>query len=183
KLSSVSYGIDYDANQAYWLSPDPAPDEWTRQFFDARAPRQDYAEFKKRGGGLVMKAVAPIAAEYPGPELSVLRDTTNEGTRELVIRVASPAHAAQLELRMVSDTPVLESSVFGQTIRGNEHGWRVRFNVFPKEGAELTLRVPADAPVQLRAREEFYGLPDIPGFEPRPDYMIPTPNTVNHGGT
>lgn len=181
KLDSLSYGIDYDTNQAFWLSPDQEPDEWTSQFFPPGTPRLDYREF---GGhrDKAMKAAAPIAPEYPGPEFSIVSDTTADTMRELTFHVSSPAQAARMEVAVVSDTPVLSASVFGKPLDGGDKRWRMDFNLFPKGGADITLRVPAGNPVKLNAMETFYGLPVLPGYTPRPDYIICTPNTVDHHG-
>ena len=183
KLDALSYGIDYDTNQAFWLSSDPTPDEWTAQFFEAGAPREDFSEFAPSRGEKVMKALAPIAADFPGPELIVVSDVTADGVRELIFHVASPAKAARLDLQMVSETEVLAASVFGKTLAGETRDWRLIFNLFPREGADVTLRVPPGAPVRLRAREIFYSVPEIPGFRPRPDTIICRPNTVDHHGS
>ena len=182
KLDSVSYGIDYDANRAFWLSADLGPDEWTSQFFQAGAPREEYGEFSPGAREKVMKASAPISPDYPGPQLTIKNDTTANNVRELVVHVASPAKAARLELRLVSDTEVLAASVFGKDLDAGKGRWHLGFNLFPREGADVTLRVPAGSPVKINARETFYGLPNLPGFKPRPDYIICTPNTVDHHG-
>ena len=181
KLDSVSYGIDYDTNQAYWLSPDPEPDEWTVQFFPPGTQRAEYAEFGQ-GGERVLKAPAPIAPEYPGPQLTIASDVTTDNVRELTVRVASPAKAACVKVQVVSATEVLSATVFGMPLDAKKRGWHVTLNVFPQEGADITLRVPAGSPVKIKARETFYGLPNLPGIKPRPDYIIATPNTVDHGG-
>ena len=182
KLDSLSYGIDYDAGQAFWLSPDREPDEWTSQFFPPGTPRTEYSEFSPGSRGKVMKASAPISAEYPGPQLTIVSDRTADNVREFTFHVASPAKAARLELRVVSDTEVLGASVFGKALDADKTNWRLSFNLFPRDGADVTLRVPAGSPVKINARETFYGLPKIPGFSPRPDYIACTPNTVHHHG-
>ncbi|MCL4218321.1 MAG: M20/M25/M40 family metallo-hydrolase, partial [Candidatus Hydrogenedentes bacterium] len=184
KLNSLSYGINYDTREAFWLSPDPEPDEWTSQFFSADAPREEYSEFSFDSSEKVMKAPAPSAAEYPGPRLVVTRDFTFGTTREVTFHVDSPAKAAHLALRIVSDTEVLWASVFGKPLAAAKKNWRLDFQLFPREGADVTLRIPAGTPVEINVRETFFGLPtQAPGFQPRPGYMICTPNTVNHNGS
>ncbi|HNR29702.1 MAG TPA: M20/M25/M40 family metallo-hydrolase [Candidatus Hydrogenedentes bacterium] len=181
KLNSVSYGIDYDVQRAFWLSADSEPDEWTVQFFPPGTPRDHFDEFVPGSHHAIMKAPAPIAPQFPGPEIAVVGDEISEDTRQLVLHVASPAGAAQLELRMVSDTEVQEALVFGRPLDMDHHRFRVNFRLFPKDGIDLTLRVPAGGPVRLNARETFYGLPQLPGYQPRPEYMACMPNTVLHG--
>jgi hypothetical protein len=183
KLNVVSYGINHDTHEAYWLSSDAAPDAWTQQFFDADAPREEFREFAWRRSDRVMKAAAPIAPELPGPQFIILSDTTVNGVRELVMHIDSPAGAAKMDVAMVSETAVIAATVFGRDVPGDDRDWRLQFNLFPAEGAIVTLRVAAGAAVRLQARETFYGIPEMSGITPRPDWMIPMPNTVNHGGS
>lgn len=181
KLNSVSYGIDYDANKAYWLSPDPEPDEWTAQFFPPGVQRASIDEFLAKSEP-VLKSAAPIAPEFPGPQLTVVSDATADNVRTLSLHVASTAKAASVTLRVVSETEVLGASIFGKELVPERRGWHVDITVFPPEGVDLVLRIPAGSSVTLNARETFYGLPALPEIKPRPDYMIPAPNTVDHGG-
>jgi hypothetical protein len=182
KLNSVSYGIDFDTNRAFWLSPDAKADEWTRQFFPPGAARERYAEFVPGSRELVMKTLAPIVPEYPGAQITLTGDATVDNVREITFHVASPAQAPRLELSLASDTEVLGATVFGKPLDAAQRRWRLGFNLFPKEGADVTLRIPAGSSVKIKARETLYGLPIPEGFRPRPDYMTCTPNTVDHHG-
>lgn len=180
KLDSVSYGIDHDAQRAYWLSPDPAPDEWTSQFFPPDTPREMCPEFGLRGREAVLKAAAPLATEYPGAKIEIKSDTTAGSVRDVTFHVSSPANAAQLALRWVSGGELLGASMAGKPLDTDNGRWRLDFRVFPKEGADITLCVSAGTPVKINLIETFYGLPNLPGYRPRPDYIAATPNTVNH---
>ncbi|MBI5094632.1 MAG: M20/M25/M40 family metallo-hydrolase [Candidatus Hydrogenedentes bacterium] len=182
KLDSLSYGINYDANTAYWMSADAATDEWTSQFFPPNATRADYTEFTSGRAEAVMKAPAPISPDYPSPQVTATSDTTAGGIREVTVHVASSGKAALLEMSVVSDTPVLAASVFGKSLSPADRNWRVSFKLFPREGVEVLLRVPADKQLKITVRETHYGVPVLPGFSPRPDYIACRPNTVNHHG-
>jgi len=129
-----------------------------------------------------MKTLAPIVPEYPGAQITLSSDATVDDVREITFHVASPAQAPRLELSLASDTEVLGASVFGKPLEASPRRWRLGFSLFPKEGADVTLRVPAGSPVKIQARETLYGLPIPAGFRPRPDYMACTPNTVDHHG-
>ena len=50
---------------------------------------------------------------------------------------------------------------------------------YGRDGAEIVLRTDL-APLTLLLRETHYALPELPGIRPRPDYMVPEPNTVKH---
>jgi len=180
KLNSVSYGLNLDTKQAFWMSGDDAPDEWTAQFFPPGTSREPVSEFLQGHASPALKAPGPIAP-LPGPNIRVVSDAVREGSRELVLRIESPARAATLDLRVTSDTEVFSAFVFGESVNGSKENWGLHFNLFPHDGAELTLRVDPARPLALNATERFYGMPDIPGIRPRPDYMAPEPNTVHRG--
>ncbi len=183
KLDSLSYGIDYHTNRAYWLSGDAKPSEWTGKFFPADTPRASCQEFVPGHEAAVLKADAPVAGDFPGPSLEVKSDQLEGNERHLVLSVSSPAGPPRMTLRMRSDIPVLESEVFGMPLEKNQKHWKLNFNLFPREGAEITLRLPVDSEsIDINVVETHYGLPQLPGMTPRPPHIACQPNTVNHRG-
>lgn len=181
KLNSVAYGLNHDTGEAFWMSADEQTDEWTSQHFPPGTPRDTVDEFVPGLRGVYLKAPAPRAASLPGARIEVVRDTIDNGDREIALRVTSPAKAARLTLRVTSDTRVRSAALFGQAVQGAKRGWDLRFNLFPQDGVDLVLRTNARGPLAINAIERFYGQPDIPGIRPRPTYMAPEPNTVRRG--
>lgn len=187
QFDCVAYMLDLDSNQASWLSTDPAPDEWTSQFFaknpqataQAIEPPQHTHLYRSDGhdftGYPVMKAPAPVAAGA-GPAIRVVADSVHDGLRELVLHIDS-SHATSMLLQTRNGAGVLSASVFGQPLNPGRSEWHLNVHLFPREGLDLTLCVEPDKPVDLAILETSHGLPDIPGVVPRPGHIAPEPNT------
>jgi len=178
-FNCLAYGLNLDAGKAFWMSSDAAPDEWTAQFFPPGTPRADATDFFPHFARPCLKAPAPVAA-LTGADVRVSADAIQNGRRRLSLRITSPEHAPTLKVQVVSDTEVFAASVFGERVSGARRGWEFTFKVFPHDGAELVLELPPDAPLTLKAVEQHFGLPDLPGVRRRPEHLICEPNTLNH---
>jgi hypothetical protein len=175
-LDSLSYGLDLDAGKAYWLSADQTTDEWTSRFFPPGTPRAEVAEFKPGERALCLKAPAPVAP-LAGPSITVLNDTVRDNVREITLRVTCPDKPSLLRLG-VSGSKVLSAAVFGQQVHGGGEHWGMRFNLMPRQGVELALRMEPSGSIKINTVEEIPLFPESLGIPPRPNYIIPVPNTV-----
>lgn len=178
KLNAVSYSLDMDTGEAFWLSNDVELDEWTRQFFPPGAT--EHAPFERFGDTPIWQAPAPVA-NFTGTQMEVARDQSTENEREITLQITSPDQPARLHLWAASGASVHEAQLFGEEISGAEGHWGISFNLFPRNGAELKLTVDPGEPLILKTREQMYGMPHVPGIKPRPDWMACEPNTVRHG--
>lgn len=179
RMNAVTYGLDTDTGQAFWMSSDAAPDKWTGQFITRDTPRTAIKEFIPTAPGTYLRDSAPPIAA-PAPLLELRQDVTEGSVRRLTLHASSPRRAPILALYAVSDTDVIGGSIYGQPLRIPDEGpWYLINDILPPEGMELTLEVPAGRPVELLAVDHSYGLPDLEG-EPvaaRPIDCIPKPNT------
>jgi hypothetical protein len=176
-LDSLSYGLDLDTGEAYWLSGDEKTDEWTSQFFPAGTPRVELGEFLPGDRDLYLKAPAPVAS-MAGPTITVPQDAVRDNVREITLRVMCPDKSTSLRLRFTGPK-VHSARVFGEEIRGGEH-WGMRLRSMPQDGIDLMLKVEPSAPLEVSTIEERPALPESLGIPPRPRHIIPEPNTVHH---
>ncbi|MFA5058696.1 MAG: hypothetical protein WC485_11325, partial [Opitutaceae bacterium] len=176
RMNGVSYELDLDTNRAFWISNDRQLDEWTSQFFPPGMAKPDPDPKGPR-----WKAPAPVAS-IQGPQLEVMADRVVAGTREIRLRLTSPRQVPEAGLRVAPPTEVLSAAVNGSPIEGGKD-WSVQFGVFPRSGAiELTLKVASangGEPLTIAVEEKTFDLRAAPPFRPRPDYMIPRPNTID----
>lgn len=179
-LASLTYAIDYDTRRAYWLSADTKVNAWTAQFFPPGTPRVAANEFFGGTDDRVLKSPAPILEAYPGPGLEVTSETVVAGVRTLILHLSSPAKAARLMVQVASGQPMLDAAVFGKRVAADTRGWGLHFNLFPREGADLTLRLPAETPLKIKVTELLYGVPTPPGVTPRPADISIAPNTIEN---
>ena len=176
-LDSLSYGLDLDTGEAYWLSGDEKTDEWTSQFFPAGTPRVELGEFLPGDRDLYLKAPAPVVS-MAGPSITVPQDAVRDNRREIVFRIVCPDKPSSLYFR-VTGVEVHSARVFGEEVRGGED-WGIHFRLMPKEGVELTLKVDSSTPLKVGMIEEHLALPASLPIPPRPKYIIPEPNTMHH---
>lgn len=181
RMNCVAYGLDAASGKAWWISSDKSADDWTRQFFPENSGRAAIIEFYPHAADHYLKAPAPAAPLTP-PVVSLIDDFTDGDVRHLRLRVFSPRQAPVMELYAAPGTRVLSSTLNGMPLQPViENGWFLCFNTFPREGVELLLDLPAGESLSLSALDLSFSLPEIPGHEfiPRPEHMIPKPNTVN----
>ncbi len=175
-LDCLSYGLDLDTGEAYWLSNDDKTDEWTSQFFPAGTPRADISEFVPGDRAMCLKAKAP-KAPLSGPHIETVNDTVRDNVREVTLRVTCPDKPSILRLR-ISSGEVFSATVFGENIHGGKDDWSMRFNLMPQEGLELALKADPSKPLKVNAIEEHLTLPASLEIPPRPKHIVPEPNTV-----
>ena len=174
-LNSLGYGVDFDSEEAWWLSGDDKLDEWTSLYIPEGSERRPASEFMPRDRFDYYRAPAPMPP-FGKTEIEVMSDRIEDGRRILECRLNSPRDAQRLRLRVVSDIEVYGASILGHDLPGAEQEWNAYFQILPREGADLRIEVAPDAPLRIHAHELSFKLPDFPDFEPRPTHMMPEPN-------
>jgi hypothetical protein len=53
--------------------------------------------------------------------------------------------------------------------------------MLPSDGYKVVFETTSGGALTFEASSTIYGFPDIPGVAPRPDYMVPEPNTMRNG--
>jgi hypothetical protein len=170
---TLLYGLDPDTEQAYWITLDPRPDEWTGRFL-AGATRRALDELVGGGDPIpVLVAPAPAAA-LPPPSLTVDSQEQAGDVRTLRLRLASPRRAGRLHLLAGPGTRIVAASLGDAppaAIEGNE----VLISGLPAEGIALSVQVRASGPARFTLVDRSTGLPDLPGLPPRPATVMSAP--------
>jgi len=174
----LSYGVNFDTGEAWWLSGDERIDSWLANFFNEQTPRVGIGDILGRDDSFTYwRAPAPMPP-FGKTVLHVVEDRIENGRRYLKLFVDSPRDAQEIHLRVMSDVEVFASKVFGIELGGDKRNWHVHLDTVPFEGGELELEVEPGKPVTFEAREVSFALPEVAGFPPRPDDMMCTPNRV-----
>lgn len=178
KMNAVCYGLNADSAEAFWMSSDKKPDEWTSQFFPPDVERRSISEFHYPREYL--KTPAPVA-QLPPPEVEVLSDAVEGDVRTLDLHIDSPRRAPRVRIYSDSEAETHALMVNGEPTDRKGKKWSLNYNIFPGGGIDLKLETAPDKPLKLTLVDHTYDLPEIPGMaiKPRPAYMIPQPNTVN----
>ncbi len=180
-MNSVVYTADLDSGKAFWLSEDVKVDEWTRQFFPKglRAPVSDLLPWAH--GDHYLRAEAPVAESLRGVRAELLKDETVDGKRRVTLRLFAHDAPRNVDLRQTGGAPVTAATVAGVPTTPGKDPFSLSFELFPADGYEVVLETePGDPPV-FEAFASVYGFPEIPGVTPRPEHMVPEPNTMRSG--
>jgi hypothetical protein len=126
-----------------------------------------------------MKNPAPVVS-LPAPEVTLLTENKVADGRTLTLRVTSPRQAPFFSIYLNPKTEILTASVNGKPIRASATpveaatGWGMIYYSLPSTGAELTLEVKSLQPVELRAIDLSYELPQSPAhpLRARPDNIV-----------
>lgn len=179
--NSIAYQLDADTGQARWLSADPAPDAWTRQFFPDAAAIRPGERFPTLG--LPAFAAPAPAVALPAPTVVVREDSTDGSLRTLRLRLVSPRHAQNLAAEIQADGMIAAATLDGLPLDlsafTTAQRQRLAFTYVnpPEPGIELALRIASAGPLVLHLQDASAGLPPIPGMTiaARPPEMMPIP--------
>ena len=178
----IQYTLDTATGRASWLSAGTEPDEWTDQFFPDgyTASRRAFSpgyffdqEFD------VIEAPAPPVA-LAAPRLTVLDEATENGVRNLRLRLTSPREAptAHLDLHLPGD--LLAATAGGRPVKVDTKASQRRFPLAAYnlgDGMELTLSVRGTADITGTLTDYSNGLPPIERLtvKDRPADFMPAP--------
>ncbi|MFP4502654.1 MAG: M20/M25/M40 family metallo-hydrolase [Candidatus Hydrogenedentota bacterium] len=181
RLNCLSYGVDWDEEQAYWLSSDRELDDWTQQFFPGgEAQRGSSVAFLPGDKTPYRKAEAPLDPSGPAV-FDVQRDTVENGERLVTVHYRPARENFRAWLRVLDDLEVYRVEVADHTLDGAEKNWHGRFELVPHEGLTMTWAVAPGARFRVRVREVSYGIPSFDQYTPRPPHMATEPNrTLDH---
>jgi hypothetical protein len=184
KMNSVDFGANFDTHQACWASKDRTPDDWTAQFFGTAAQCNNFAEFtlsgsepKRTGAGVLPKA--------SDARIEITADQLVDGQRHIAATVWPGTNTSEFTLFTPPSVDVIDATILGyphgKTKRMPFASWLIEYVGRAEQGVPLTFTLAPGAAFQLTLIETRFGLPEYDGeppFKPRPDYMIPEPNTT-----
>lgn len=185
KMNSLSYALNLDTNEARWITTDAKPDAWVSQFIPAdQATTNEYDAVLPGRHERYLNAPAPL---IPAPRafFTVLEDNTADGRRSVALEYRCIPDSGEVRFDLVSPHTVLAASVDGMgDVVADMSGWHLSVG-YPPYDKRIVLRLTVDPavtePLRLRVSEDIFTLPELTtlGYRPRPDWMIPKPNTLD----
>lgn len=176
RQNSLSYAVNFDTGEAWWISSDRKFDEWMQNFFSDDAPWVAMPEFLGRHEKIKCRRASAPMPPFEKAVLKVLDDRVEDGHRKLKLFVDSPRDAQHINIHLKSNVQVFSAKALGIPIEGDEHHWRVNLETIPFEGGEVELETEPDKPLEFLVREESYSIPSLQDFPPRPEHMMVQPN-------
>lgn len=167
RQNTLVYVQDDELGQAWWVSSDPAPDEWTAQALGEtpeKAPVDKYFPVLREP----MWRAAAENLHLPAPGVETLEDRVQDGVRTLRVRVTPAREAPLLQLQALPRVPLRAVAVAGERLdaatlaRQGEGADGVVFHYWavPPSGLELVFELPAGERLPLRVTTISYGLPE-----------------------
>ncbi|RUT04367.1 hypothetical protein DSM106972_045950 [Dulcicalothrix desertica PCC 7102] len=185
RTNHIAYILDADKGKATWVSAGEKLDTWTQQFFSKGAKQIQFEAMPSYFPGrtwVAFEATAP-KIKLPVPQVTVLKDTTNNGVRELQASVSSQRQASNAIVDVSAPGDIIAVTVNGKSVAWNQVPNNLRRNLrfiyfaIPNDGVELTLSIKSKKAINIKVTDYSYGLPQIPGMsiKPRSADMIPAP--------
>jgi hypothetical protein len=112
-------------------------------------------------------------ARLLAPTVTTSADTTSGELRTVQLRLTPQRQVRLVSLHVNAEATVTAAEVGGREVpagrkAGGPWAFGFVFHAPPPEGVEVTLTVPANVPLRLRAMDASDGLGAVPGFQPRP---------------
>jgi MFS family permease len=168
---SIVYSLNADDNTAVWISYDPKPDDWTRQFFGANKsaphPMPNYLAGFARP---LISASTPTLPLLP-PLIENVEHKQEGGLHRLKLRLRSRRKAETLYLRFPDGVQPVAAKVAGRDVPVHK-GTRLNLTLYAMgdEGVKLELTVQAPSALSFWVMDRSYGLPV--NTQPRPSNII-----------
>jgi Peptidase family M28 len=183
RQENIVYSFDADTKEAQWASGAAPTSEWSRSLLSEPAvPLEEAIPWS--AGAALWHGPAPVADLFP-PAVTVLRDVTRGGARELTLRLASGRDASTLGLWVDAGSATVRSAtVAGRDVPTDrakgKWAFGFRFHGAPAEGVEVRLVLDQHADgVTVRVADSAHDLGVVPGFTPPPQgRVLVTPEVV-----
>ncbi|TXK38150.1 M20/M25/M40 family metallo-hydrolase [Pontibacter qinzhouensis] len=178
--SAVSYYLNADSGEAFWVSPFQKTDEWNQQFFSDASTGSLTALYPFASRTYLMNTADTIAV--PVPVAEVLTDSVAAGERHLRLRLFSPRGAAHLELVLQPEQDSLRYSTLNglplklSPIKAAEEQpyYFARLYGLPvSKEVVLEARVKQGTPLRLLLFDQSIGLPQQLIKTAMPAHVIP----------
>jgi hypothetical protein len=176
---SLALWLDADRQRAWWLADSRVDGEWPLTVLGKTPTLGRFQEALPR----VKKEVLSFEVSPPAlavPRVQRLSERKEGNARELTLRVEPSPGAVLTQVKIAAPVEVLGATVWSRPVpdkalsRGDS-GFSLDLWQVPPEGVPLTLRLRADAPVQLHLRAVSLGVPPLPGGQKRPPELMAAP--------
>ena len=121
RQNCLSYAVNFDTGEAWWISGDKKLDEWTQLLPGGRTICRARRIPGIRQRSPYRRAPAPMPP-FGKTVLSMVEDRIENGHRLLKLHIDSPRDAQEIHLRMDPDVRVYRAKALGIEIEGAEKG-------------------------------------------------------------
>ena len=132
--TQLMYALDADSGDAWWVSSEISPSDWTGQFVSEH--EDVHATFPLLGTDVWTGQAE--AADLPAPEVTTDSDTTADGVRTLELTI-TPQRDVRLVSLTIADGGVQSAQIEGRDVPVADGTLAAVFNAPPADGVHVTL--------------------------------------------
>jgi Peptidase family M28 len=171
--TNLRYRLNAGDSTADWLSDFTVTDKFTKRFFPDEKKDSSFKDYDRLIHG------APVL-NFPSPVAAVLKDSTKDNERELVLRFSSTRAGINIMAVSFDDSVHINRvSILAEkpeNTEQNNHLSPPNYIVFcapPSEGFVLTVHLRAGENLGMYLMDRSMGLPIIKGLTEYPEDIIP----------
>ncbi len=183
KQNNIIYATSGLTGKTLWLTLDPKPDEWTKQFLTTSPRTFNMTEIFPTIANEYPAAVAKTQP-LPAPSCRLLSDTISDNKRILKLHLKTERNLKTVQNAHWmtayfnagnSDISISLDYTAKHPLRPTgEDNWHIlRYFAPPKEGIFLTIYIEPEEKLTVHLNDFVDGLPDFIQYVKRPDYMMP----------
>ena len=172
---SLLVAVDADRNAAWWVSMDPAPDDWTRAVLGGAEQTPMPQMFPRKASLDVLHAPAP-AVEVDAPRVTPMSEEHWDSGRGLSLRVVPPGNAELLDIHIPTEAHVTTVLIpRPRRAAPTDGSFELYFFGAPPTGIEMFVTTRSTAPLSMRVVAQSPGFPAKLGasLQPRPADRMP----------
>ncbi len=162
---SLTYLMDFDKGQAYWVARARDVGPWLEEIAGGRF-KNGHPQPEFVGGAKYFAYREAPVAEIAPPEIHRFDDRTEGGERTVRFRIASPRGGQQLVVQCQGEG-ITSAELEGKPLvlrDASGKGFAFAFMNPGRGGFEFTVKTSSSAPLTVRVRESNTGLPPLAGF-------------------
>jgi hypothetical protein len=177
-MSNVNYCQNANTGESFWFSTKSYIDRWNNQFFE-NAKNEALTEIFPAGKVAQLKSSAP-KIDIAAPLMTIYSDTIIGQKRILKLNIRSQRAAENVQFFIHKSSGLQNLKINGKAISDPAffkkfyNGYHF-FNYYGlyESGVDLELECESGSKFSLVLIEKKLGLPQIEGYEPMPEYIIP----------
>ncbi|MDD1612488.1 MAG: hypothetical protein LUQ57_05035, partial [Methylococcaceae bacterium] len=177
--NSIVYALDIPSHSAKWLSYDPEPDDWTRQFLGANPAVVHTGIFDQFESGLRLLEQQTSPVDLVAPDVHLVDRRRVRGKTYVKVRIKSNRDTSFMRIRFDGPGDMIAFYAGDRLIYQKNQSAQVAsidLHALPEQGTILTFVLPAD--ISLQQLEIIETRPDLAEiwqskYQPRPENSMP----------
>lgn len=186
KPNSLIYFQDSDNDNAYWATYDFTLDSWTKEYLgDDPEDASEYFEessYNKYGRSYTYAAKTKME-NIPKSEVTLQKDTFEDGDRELIFTIVPQRKVNKIELYPLQEVSfevtefngITAEKTLEETYRGTSNSAMINFYVSKNDSLHVRLRTKASEPLRFKILEYSFDLMETLEISARPENTMPKP--------